>query len=738
MSLASLAPGVVGESWFILGTYAFYARLNVRSPLRSMVLRVGLSVGLMALAWSIRGPSILPLLGLSLSAGSFVGAAHAWRRLRASLPSTDVTVSSTPFARVLLASILMLIPAAATAWAVGRLPSTQLTEVTAMVCAAIVGASVYFWLHHRWRAPELDWLRSGLAGQRAAVSGRGDRMSAQLVGRGRAPRRRPTRWRGSGCWLPWFSSAARSRSCRPSLLLAAAAALAVMTAVVVHPPIAAYALIGITPLVAGIDRGRVLPVLRPAEGLAVVLAGGARSSVASWGLRSGHVPRLRLSRTDTSILLLAVTSSILPLAWMMARQLEITQDDVLYALMIWKYYGVYLIIRFSIRGEDEVRRCLWVSMMSASIVAVIAILQSLQLFGITRLLGSLFAAYGDVGSVANNRGGSTLSLPIAVADLMILNLAIAIGLLREAEARRGLLLAAAGLFVVGVLASGQISAVIALVLALVALAVLTRRIAVLAGIIPLVLSAGLVLRPVIERRLEGFQSASGLPESWQGRWFNLTNYFWPPLFSDNNFLLGVRVSARVATTKIASGYIWIESGYTWLLWSGGIPLLRSLPLLPVGASQAGHPDVARRRSRRRRRARRVHRAHRRGRAHDHRPAHHVSGLGRPALRAVRLDGGVRLARAHRDDVLGGRSNPRTLWCHLAAPAQQHCRLTPRAGEVSQNPRANLRYAIYAIVGLRVASSVASSRRAVVEPFAGVCDRYTDTSRCTTSPLPCSI
>lgn len=366
-----------------------------------------------------------------------------------------------------------------------------------------------------------------------------------------------------GCAIPFVP---------PSLLLAAAAALAVMTAVVVHPPIAAYALIGITPLVAGIDRGRLLPVLRPAEGLAVVLAGGLILR-GLWGLRSGHVPRLRLSRTDTSILLLAVTSSIVPLAWMMARQLEITQDDALYALMIWKYYGVYLIIRFSIRDEDEVRRCLWVSMMSASVVAAIAILQSLQLFGITRLLGSLFAAYGDVGSVANNRGGSTLSLPIAVADLMILNLAIAIGLLREAEARRGLLLAAAGLFVVGVLASGQISAVIALVLALVALAVLTRRIAVLAGIIPLVLSAGLVLRPVIERRLEGFQSASGLPESWQGRWFNLTNHFWPPLFSDNNFLLGVRVSARVATTKIASGYIWIESGYTWLLWSGGIPLL---------------------------------------------------------------------------------------------------------------------------------------------------------------------
>ena len=55
LSLASLAPGVMAESWFILGTYAFYGRLDVRTPLRSMVVRVGVSVGLMALTWGVRG-----------------------------------------------------------------------------------------------------------------------------------------------------------------------------------------------------------------------------------------------------------------------------------------------------------------------------------------------------------------------------------------------------------------------------------------------------------------------------------------------------------------------------------------------------------------------------------------------------------------------------------------------------------------------------------------------------------
>jgi hypothetical protein len=125
----------------------------------------------------------------------------------------------------------------------------------------------------------------------------------------------------------------------------------------------------------------------------------------------------------------------------------------------------------------------------------------------------------------------------------------------------------------GVLASGQISAMIALVIALVSLAVLTRRARILGGFAVIAAVAGLLLRPVIERRLAGFGSASGLPESWEGRWSNLTNHFWPPLFSHLNFVLGVRVSARVPASEIASGYIWIESGYTWLLWAGGLPLL---------------------------------------------------------------------------------------------------------------------------------------------------------------------
>ena len=358
----------------------------------------------------------------------------------------------------------------------------------------------------------------------------------------------------------------------PALLIAGMIGIGLAAVVAVVPQFGAYLLIGLTPLLAGIDRGSIIPVLRPNEALDLLIGAGLVAG-GLFRMRGRELPRVKLGTTDRTILLLAVTSSILPLMLMQLRHRTIESDDILYSLMVWKYYGIYLIAKVSIRSDDQLRKCLWISMITASVVAMIAVLQSLHFGAVTSVLSKYYVSYGATASVSNSRGGSTLGLPIAVADLMLLNLAIAVGLMVRNTRHKAAIGGMSALFLIGALSAGEFSGAIGVLLGLFVLAVLTRRLRQMAAFLPALLVGAIALRPVIETRLSGFDSVSGLPVSWTGRWLNLTTYFWPTLFSHGNYILGIRPAARVSALHLATGYVWIESGYTWLLWAGGIPLL---------------------------------------------------------------------------------------------------------------------------------------------------------------------
>lgn len=371
----------------------------------------------------------------------------------------------------------------------------------------------------------------------------------------------------------------------PLLTLLAMIVVVLLVIMMLRPAVAAYLMIAITPLVAGIDRGTVMPVLRPNEGL-MMLAIFALCGRAILRLNVSSRPTFRFDRLDVAILALAITSSFVPLAWLGLRGISFESDDILYSLMIWKYYAVFLIFRATIRTPAQTRICLWLSMGAAAVVAVIGVLQSLGFPGVESFLGAYYAPYGDVSAVSNNRGGSTLSLPIAVADLMAFNLAIAIGLLKSSRSRWPLI-ALMAVFTIGIFGTGQFSGVIGLVVAVCALVIVTGRVRYLALFPASLVVALTALKPVVDKRLQGFNTPSGLPVSWQGRLDNLHNYFLPVLFHHWHWVLGVRPAARVATQKIATGFIWIESGYVWLLWAGGIPLLLAfLYFMWVGGSEA--------------------------------------------------------------------------------------------------------------------------------------------------------
>ncbi len=590
-ALSPLSVAVVGQTAFMIATYASYARKDTRTPLHSMILQAAMCLTVAGLSLLVHGPTVLIVLGLAVSVSVAVAACHLMARMWRTLGRGTQRLWPS-LARFVAGAAIMAGPAWLTATVVPDWLGGPFGPRVGVVAAALVGAAVFVAVQTLWRTPEVTWLAEGLGQIR-------DKTRRTLASRATASASLPPRAPGGGggerlAWGHWDGGLPRRPAGRwligPALLLGAAIvgamttlgprkalvallAVTVMAGVWRWPVLAAYLAIGLTPLTVNLNLGGALPLIRPNEALDLLMG----ATLAARGLimaRTGQLPRIRLNRIELALVLMAVSSSVIPLLWMMVRQETITQDDLLYSLVMWKLLGIYVIVRVAVSTDEQIRRCLWLSMAVASIVALIAIMQSLSLFGVPRLLAEFFGGPTEFGP-PGGRGSSTLGIPQATADLMIFNLAVVAGLWTRYR-RHGLVLtAAAALMLFGALAAGEFSGAIGLVTGVICIAIVSGSPVLLAWFVPAGAVGGFVLWPVLSTRLSGFQSASGLPQSWIGRLNDLETYFWPRLFSDWNFLLGVEPSARLAIISYSGNYVWIESGYTWLLWGGGIPLLAS-------------------------------------------------------------------------------------------------------------------------------------------------------------------
>jgi len=168
VALGALGLCVLAEGWFVLATSAFYAVGNVRTPVRSMLVRVTVAAPLMLCSLAVDGAKVPFVLGVGMTVGAFAGAGHAWHSLSRRF-GTRLPIRRT--AETLIASIAMSIPAAATAWWLTTiLPPGELGDVLVVVGSVIIGVATYTVVQFRRRAPELEdlsavaWKRSRAAG----------------------------------------------------------------------------------------------------------------------------------------------------------------------------------------------------------------------------------------------------------------------------------------------------------------------------------------------------------------------------------------------------------------------------------------------------------------------------------------------------------------------------------------------------------------------------------------------
>jgi putative peptidoglycan lipid II flippase len=161
VALAALSLAVVGQTAFMIATYASYAKKDTRSPLVSMLVQASVCLALATSSLLFHGTAVLLVLGLALSVSTAIAGFHlnarVWRNLSAA--SSERLLPS--MARFVVAAAIMAGPAWLVAVAVPSWLGGSLGPRVGILAAALVGGAIFLALQAWWRSPELGWLAGG-------------------------------------------------------------------------------------------------------------------------------------------------------------------------------------------------------------------------------------------------------------------------------------------------------------------------------------------------------------------------------------------------------------------------------------------------------------------------------------------------------------------------------------------------------------------------------------------------
>ncbi len=375
-----------------------------------------------------------------------------------------------------------------------------------------------------------------------------------------------------------------------NLVAGAIGAFLLGAVVFMYPPAAAWAMFVVAPFIIGFARGQFIPDMRLNEPMVGVLV----VALALHALFYSNSLKFRVNRLDVAVVLVMLTGSIVPLLIRYGRLKELSGGDFLYAMAPVKFTIAYLICRAVIRTERDLDLTLKLGLIAASIVSLIAMADSMNIGGFAYTLAN-YVPSGEV-IIDDGRGGSTFGNPIGMGVYAAINALIALAYFSLHRGGVVLMRIAFALCIGGVIGSGQVTGIIALTVGVCAFAVVNGdAIAIVKRLTPMILLATILLWPLIAQRLDqfdGYEVSStqrqgvefSAPEdqpqalwelnpgsSWDYRMFNLRTYFFPEFQEPSNVIFGVRPEGRVAAPELWREWVWIEAGYVWLLWIGGIP-----------------------------------------------------------------------------------------------------------------------------------------------------------------------
>jgi hypothetical protein len=350
--------------------------------------------------------------------------------------------------------------------------------------------------------------------------------------------------------------------------VAVAAAAGVFGLVSWRPVLATYLYLATLPFLAGIERGLLVPLLRPNEALLLLVMSGAMAGGYIRAMKGAHLP-LRLSPFDIPLAAFVLLSTVWPISSMLLRGVPPSWADLAAVLPMCKLAGLLLLVRATVSTPMQVRWCIRLIIGGAVGVAAITLLQRLSIGPVPELLSTWWPA----GPEGLERGTSTLSNAIATGDYLLIGLSLLV-----VSGVRGLVsrwtLGGGGLvLLVGILATAQFSTWLGAVI--VGTLLVWRLPAVRGALLRLTPVLGVIVllsAPILIGRFRDISGGSA-PQSWLVRWDNLTYFYIPQLVHNGHFLLGVSPNSVVIPPDTARDVVFLESGYLQFLWVGGVPLL---------------------------------------------------------------------------------------------------------------------------------------------------------------------
>jgi putative peptidoglycan lipid II flippase len=159
--VAGIALAVVGESAFLLFTYASYARGDARSPFVATAAGTGITLVCLPVALALDDSDALLAIGLALSAGALFSAWFLRARVDARLPP-PLQPATRLLSRTLIASAAMAVPVYGVSAAITSAVGGAAGAAAAVLAAAGTGIAVFVAVQQRWHSPELAFFSGGL------------------------------------------------------------------------------------------------------------------------------------------------------------------------------------------------------------------------------------------------------------------------------------------------------------------------------------------------------------------------------------------------------------------------------------------------------------------------------------------------------------------------------------------------------------------------------------------------